>query len=159
MEVVATNTQTTRGREGRFNRLRSGSTPPTSNCHFNLLDNKKQVWENIPGIAWRRFVGVCTVKRRATPKLFFYGGFMGKRYIPKHSTLWHQKLHRWYVAWENELYDDVTGIVKVYWNKTIIWLHSFTDFLVGCIDKHDKFWDKFEEKVENFYEDHIISKL
>ena len=78
MEVVATNTQTTRGREGRFNRLRSGSTPPTSNCHFNLLDNKKQVWENIPGIAWRRFVRGLYGKRMAIPKLFFMEGLWEK---------------------------------------------------------------------------------
>ena len=44
---------------------------------------------------------------------------MGKRYVPKHSTLWYQKLHCWYINWENELYDNVTGVLKVYWNKTI----------------------------------------
>jgi len=84
---------------------------------------------------------------------------MGKRYIPKHSTLWYQKLHRSYIDWENELYDSVTGVLKVYWNKLIVWLHSFTNFLIRCIDKHDKIWDKIEEKIEDFYEDYILNKF
>ena len=67
---------------------------------------------------------------------------MGKKYIPKHSMLWYQKLHRKYIDWEDKLYYNVTGIIKVYWNKLIICFYHFKDI-------NDKFWDSVEEKFDN----------
>lgn len=83
---------------------------------------------------------------------------MRKRYIPKHSTSQYYKLYQRIRNWENDLFQDIIKFIKIGCTKITIWFHNFTNFLSKCLEANDRFWDSFEEKIEDLYEEYVLRR-
>ena len=80
-----------------------------------------------------------------------------KFYIPKHYTPWYLKLLKVILQWEFEAYEKFCGFLESSYNKSMLFIDTIGNYFTKAIIVHDKFWDGLEEKLEELYDDYILS--